>query len=85
MKCKLLSKLCYGKHIEQIQISLTNNPKYFWTFVKNRQKSKNISNNITNENTSTNNAEETVNIFKSYFESVYITSNINTIHIQCFN
>lgn len=37
-KCKIMSKLCYNKYVEQIQSYMTNNPKYFWSFIKNKQK-----------------------------------------------
>lgn len=38
-KCKLLTKLCYEKHLEKIQSPLSKNPKHFWKFLKNRQQS----------------------------------------------
>jgi hypothetical protein len=28
-KCKIMSKLCYDKYVEQIQSYMTDNPKYF--------------------------------------------------------
>lgn len=37
-KCKIMSKLCYNKYVEQIQSYMTNNPKYFWSFIRNKQK-----------------------------------------------
>lgn len=66
-----ISKLWYERHLEKIQSSLTNNPKYFWKFVKNKQKSNTIPHNITYGDTASTSLDETVNMFKLYFESVY--------------
>jgi len=82
-KCKIMSKLCYNKYVEQIQSYMTNNPRYFWSYIKNKQKNNVIPYNITDGIAK--NMDDTVNMFKSYFESVYSQSNSNVDHIQCYN
>jgi hypothetical protein len=84
-KCKIMSKLCYNKYVEQIQSCMTNNPKYFWSFIRNKQKNNVILYNITDGITVEKNMDDTVNIFKSYFESVYSQSNSCVGRIQCYN
>lgn len=64
---------------------MTNNPKYFWSFIKNKQKCNIIPCNITNGIVVAQNMDDTVNILKSYFESVYSQPNSNVSHIQCYN
>ncbi|KAF0682281.1 Reverse transcriptase domain-containing protein, partial [Aphis craccivora] len=84
-KCKIMSKLCYKKHVERIQTSITKNPKYFWSFIKNKQKCNVVPRNITDGINIAKNMDDTVNIFKSYFESVYSQPNNNVSHIRCYN
>lgn len=84
-KRKILSKLFYNKYVEQIQSYMTNDPKYFWSFIKNKHKCNDIPCNITDGIVDAKNIDDTVNIFKSYFESVYTQPNINISHIQCYN
>lgn len=81
-KCKIMSKLCYKKHVERIQTSITKNPKYFWSFIKNKQKCNVVPRNITDGINIAKNMDDTVNIFKSYFESVYSQPNNNVSHIR---
>jgi len=84
-KCKIMSKLCYNKYVEQIQSYMKNNPRYFWSYIKNKQKINVIPYNITDGIAVAKNVDDTVNMLKSYFESVYSQSNINVDHIQCYN
>lgn len=67
------------------QAALHNNQKYFWKFIKSRQKTENISCNTTNGNTTVNIIEYAVNLFKFYFEFVYSPWNSNISHIRDLN
>jgi hypothetical protein len=79
-KCKFFSKLYYANYLDKLQILLSNNFKSFWKFVQNRQKTNIIPNNITNGTSIANNIDETVNMFKSYFKSVYSPANKSIIY-----
>jgi len=84
-KCKEMSKLCCVKYVDKIQFSMTNNLKYFWKFVSNKQKSNIIPCNISNCAVVAKNMDDTVNMFKMYFESAYSHPSSNVSHIQCYN
>jgi hypothetical protein len=81
-KCKFLSELFYANYLDKLQTSLSNNPKSFWKFVQNRQKINIIPNNITYGTSIANNIDETVNMFKSYFESVFSPTNKSIIYSE---
>lgn len=59
-KCKRLAKSDYKNYINNVQFSIKNNPKYFWSFIKN----------VTNNNALPKSLD-IVNVFVKYFSDSY--------------
>lgn len=70
---KSLIKLTHRNYINSVEDGISNNPKKFWTFIKNKQKNNGLCNSFHYNNIELSDCKTIVEGFASYFESVYST------------
>lgn len=73
--CDNLIKLCYGQYISEIEKAIGENPKYFWTHMKNmRRKSSNYPAKMFLNDREANTRQGICDLFATHFSSVYVKS-----------
>lgn len=75
-----LEATCYENYIQRTEMSIKNNPNYFWTFVKSRSKSQAMPSSMHYNNYTFCDGISICNAFSSYFHSTFLNSpdsNIN--------
>lgn len=76
--CDKLIKQCYYQYIQHIEEAISNNPKYFWSHMKNmRRKSSNYPNKMSLNDHEANSRQEICDLFASHFSSVFVKDDIN--------
>lgn len=71
LQCKQLSLSCYHNFISKIQLSLVNNPRAFWNFIKARKKTNNFPAVMFLNNKSAQDGPNISNLFVEHFSSIY--------------
>ena len=67
-------KCNYKSYIDSLGVSVTQNPKKFWSFVKSKTGSKSIPETMKVESKEVSNSQEISEAFNKYFNSVFSTS-----------
>jgi hypothetical protein len=70
-KCKRLAKSNYKNYINNVQFSIRNNLKYFWSFIKNVTNNNALPKSLSLDTTVVNNGTDIVNVFAKYFSNSY--------------
>ncbi len=74
--CKNLSNDCYNHYIIKTESRIKQDATTFWTFIKNKRRSDtDIPAAMTWKETTASNGEEVINLFASFFKSIYKTNN----------
>lgn len=88
-KCKRLAKSDYKNYINKVQSSIRNNPKYFWSFIKNSNNDNALPQSLYLDTAVVNNGTDIVNLFAKYFSDAYSivnyplnSSSLNTDNIN---
>lgn len=78
-RCDRLSIECYNKYIKNTELNIKNNPKYFWSYLKDKRGgSSTYPTSLTDGKTLATNGTDICNLFAKYFSSVYsITPEFN--------
>lgn len=69
---KSLEKTCYQNYINYVEDSIKDNPKRFWSYIKNRNKSTQIPNVLRYNGQDVNNGETICNAFSNFFMSSFL-------------
>lgn len=83
-RAKTLEAECYRNYIAQVEGSILDNPKYFWSHMKNLSSTKSIPSNMTFNNITTNSGDEICNLFAAYFQSMFLTPDKNSHYPQSY-
>jgi hypothetical protein len=75
-KCKSQSKKDYSLYLSNTETLLKNNPKRFWSFLKSIKSSSDFPCTLSLNDVVANDGQGIVDLFGSYFSSVYKKSNI---------
>ncbi|KAL4107986.1 hypothetical protein QTP88_018251 [Uroleucon formosanum] len=70
-QCKRLAKSDYKNYINTVQHSIKNNPKYFWSFIKNVTNNNALPKSLSLDTTVVDNGTDIVNVFAKYFSDSY--------------
>lgn len=79
----MLRDVCFRNYIDKTENSLKSNPKYFWNYFKNKKNQYDLPSVMHCDDVTANNSNEVVNLFASFFSSVYSTDMVN--HIPDYN
>ena len=71
---------CYKTYMDNVEDSIRNSVKYFWTYISNRKKCTDIPKNIIFKNENSDNPKQICNMFSNYFESVFEPSSVSTTY-----
>lgn len=66
---------CYTKYIAQIEEGITNSPKAFWHFIKNKKCNGSYPSSMSYQGNETNDPRDICERFASYFQSTFLNSN----------
>ena len=84
-RCKQLCEQLYAAYISNVNVSIFNNPKFFWKFVRDKKKSdSSIPAEMTLDQHSVKGGDEVANLFAQYFSSVYAVDDLRNFAC-CFD
>jgi hypothetical protein len=78
-KTKNLVSTKYKLHIESITTNLVNNPKRFWTLLKDRTRSRTSPSMLVHQGKEESDPKQLCEIFNNYFSSVFNNKNYDTL------
>lgn len=83
--CKKLRFRDYNIYINNVQISVKNNPKYFWKFFNTEKLTSYLPSSMSYLEKEADNGNDIVNLFKSYFSNTYNQNALNLPNIEYSN
>lgn len=90
-QCKELRQRCYDSYINRVEGNIADNPGRFWSYVRDVKNEHDLPLNVTYNDVTSSSLSETVNLFASYFSTVYMgdgsveTPNYNFRELVCIN
>lgn len=86
---KYVSKKLYHEFVDRTELSINTNPSNFWKFIKKQRFNSDIPKTLTLNDASSTNEQDAVDMFASYFKSVYscevVNDDVNDLKIQSFD
>lgn len=70
-RCNEMSNLCYTNYINNINLSLTSDPKLFWKYLNDKRSSYSLPDKMFYDDEEAFNGKEIVGLFANYFATVY--------------
>jgi hypothetical protein len=78
--CVAIIKVKYNEYIESLGLSVKNNPKNFWSFVKCKTGKASIPRVVKWNEECCDNPHEKATMFNEYFHSVFTNSNVESVN-----
>ena len=69
--CKQQANACYSNYINEIQLKLSDNPKLFWKFIRDKNKETGIPKTMKYNDMCSSDGKLIVNMFAQHFSSAY--------------
>lgn len=71
-QCKEQRRVCYQRYLNKVETNLNCDPRYFWSYVREQKNHYDIPVSMSYNNRASSNISETVDLFASFFASVYV-------------
>ncbi|XP_046679403.1 uncharacterized protein LOC124366847 [Homalodisca vitripennis] len=70
-ECKRLSRECYSSYISNVEVGLSNNPRTFWSYVRNLRSNNSTQNYLNLGNQVAREPHRICELFADFFSSIY--------------
>ncbi|RYA72249.1 hypothetical protein DD592_26325, partial [Enterobacter cloacae complex sp. 2DZ2F20B] len=71
-RCKELSRQLYSAYVSKVNLSISNNPKFFWKFIRDKRNNDMIPNDMCLNQEIAKGGKQIADLFAKYFSSVYV-------------
>ncbi|XP_063907420.1 uncharacterized protein LOC135125696 [Zophobas morio] len=71
-RCKELSRQLYSAYVSKVNLSISNNPKFFWKFIRDKRNNDMIPNEMCLNQEVAKGGKQIPDLFAKYFSSVYV-------------
>lgn len=76
-RVRVLETNCYNDYIDSLEISIGNDPKKFWSYVKSKSKCNSMPGSVSFNNVISSSAEGVCSAFSNYFQSTFLDCDIS--------
>lgn len=83
-RVKTLESTCYRHYLQSTEEAIKNNPKCFWSYVKNKTKSHSMPSSMEFNNENLSSGESICSAFSSYFQSTFLSTSHTSNHSSTF-
>lgn len=78
-QCSQLRNTCFNEYINRTENNISSDPKSFWKYINDKKKSYRLPSVLHYDNKSANNNNDVVNLFSSYFSTIYSNEQVNYV------
>ena len=80
--CKAQAQQCYEQYIGDVEQSISGNPKYFWNYIRGKNRDQGLPNTMRYVDTISSDVSEIANLFADHFASVYVKGSSPTLRLD---